>query len=260
MQRNVSYTCSVGLCNGEGVCDRTGLWIGCWTNTPPPNSTNVTTKPPTTTTASPGTGHALLSNNLALFILAKRWSDVTFPGRLVQKCSYILVSRLFKKLHRDSLATKKTKGVKDNPTPVNAMTPVTPFGIVIFLCTSQALVGFSATEGKKVDIHFGLTYRNKSKICLLNTAIFPLSVGCVMACKNSTQHLPNGTECLSLSEAAATAMQSNVNYTCPVGICFNGECQHNGLAIGCWHDTPPPNSTNVTTKAPTTTATSAGPM
>uniref|UniRef100_A0A0C9RX43 Evasin n=1 Tax=Amblyomma americanum TaxID=6943 RepID=A0A0C9RX43_AMBAM len=55
MQYNVSYTCAVGLCI-VGVCERTGLWIGCWHEEPPPNSTNVTTTAPTTTTASTGTG------------------------------------------------------------------------------------------------------------------------------------------------------------------------------------------------------------
>uniref|UniRef100_A0A023FSY8 Evasin n=1 Tax=Amblyomma cajennense TaxID=34607 RepID=A0A023FSY8_AMBCJ len=147
------------------------------------------------------------------------------------------------------------------------MTPATPFAIVIFLCASQALVGFSSSEvsGSLEEDLEDLSDEacdpsNDNSSCIiqgLNTTGHPLSVGCVITCKNSTRHLPNRTECLTLSTAAANAMQSNVNYTCPVGLCFNGQCEPNGLAIGCWHDTPPPNSTSVTTKAPTTTATSA---
>uniref|UniRef100_A0A023FSY4 Evasin n=1 Tax=Amblyomma cajennense TaxID=34607 RepID=A0A023FSY4_AMBCJ len=148
------------------------------------------------------------------------------------------------------------------------MASATPFAIVIFLCASQALVAFSATEETDSSEEEDVSYEyydppTDNSSCIiqgLNTTGHPLSVGCVITCENYTLHLPNGTECLSLSTAAADAMQSNVNYTCPVGLCFNGQCQPNGLAIGCWHDTPPPNSTSVTTKAPTTTTTSGSSM
>uniref|UniRef100_A0A023FSX6 Evasin n=1 Tax=Amblyomma cajennense TaxID=34607 RepID=A0A023FSX6_AMBCJ len=141
------------------------------------------------------------------------------------------------------------------------MTHATSFAVVIFLCASQALVGFPGTEGsdnsKTYDgIDDCLDDNSTCVIQTLNTTGEPRPVGCVLKCKNSTQHLANGTECLGIPELAGVRMQYNVSYTCAVGLCNAGVCERTGLWIGCWQSEPPPNSTDVTTTTPTTTTAS----
>uniref|UniRef100_A0A023G109 Evasin n=1 Tax=Amblyomma parvum TaxID=251391 RepID=A0A023G109_AMBPA len=131
------------------------------------------------------------------------------------------------------------------------MTSGMPFTVVLFLCAFQVLFGFSENTGHELSDE-DCDDNSTCIIQSLNTTGDPLTVGCM--CENSTEYLPNGTECLGLSEAAATRMQVNVSYVCPVGLCYNGFCERSGLSIQCWHDTQPPNSTNVTTKAPTIAA------
>uniref|UniRef100_A0A0C9S4J0 Evasin n=1 Tax=Amblyomma americanum TaxID=6943 RepID=A0A0C9S4J0_AMBAM len=146
------------------------------------------------------------------------------------------------------------------------MTYATSFAVVIFLCAYQALVGFAESEGSVSTETEVISYEDDCQddnstcfIQTLNTTGEPRPVGCILECENSTQRLPNGTECLGLPGLAAVKMQRNVSYTCSVGLC-NGEgvCDRTGLWIGCWTNTPPPNSTNVTTKPPTTTTASPG--
>uniref|UniRef100_A0A023GCB8 Evasin n=1 Tax=Amblyomma triste TaxID=251400 RepID=A0A023GCB8_AMBTT len=139
------------------------------------------------------------------------------------------------------------------------MTTTTSATLIFLLYVSQLLVGFSRNEASdSPQTDEDCEYYDPSvdnitcTIQSLNTTGDPIPVGCLARCENSTRHLPNGTECLGISQHVANRMQGNVNYTCPVGLCYRGVCQRNGLMIDCWHDTPPPNSTNVTTKAPTT--------
>uniref|UniRef100_A0A023G9R1 Evasin n=1 Tax=Amblyomma triste TaxID=251400 RepID=A0A023G9R1_AMBTT len=135
----------------------------------------------------------------------------------------------------------------------------TSAALIFLLYISQLLVVFSGNEVSDPPlIDEDCEYYDPSEdnitctIRSLNTTGRPIPVGCLAMCENSTRRLHNGTECLGISDKVANRMQGNVTYTCPVGLCYRGVCDRNGLGIDCWHNTPPPNSTNVTTNASTT--------
>uniref|UniRef100_G3MSY6 Evasin n=1 Tax=Amblyomma maculatum TaxID=34609 RepID=G3MSY6_AMBMU len=140
------------------------------------------------------------------------------------------------------------------------------FTLVFLLYASHTHLGFSeceesdtseSTECSTEDYSNRIRDNETCFIDALNTTGHPVPVGCTLDCGNFTRYLPNGTECIDLTQQASDVMQSDVSYYCPIGLCMNGICKRSGLELDCWHDTPPPVSTDTTIENPTTSISSS---
>uniref|UniRef100_A0A023FCW7 Evasin n=1 Tax=Amblyomma cajennense TaxID=34607 RepID=A0A023FCW7_AMBCJ len=59
-------------------------------------------------------------------------------------------------------------------------------------------------------------------------------IGCTVYCKNYTKPYEGRRECVNITVATASTMQSGTPYICPMGFCLAGYCYKTGMKLPCW--------------------------